>query len=166
MVHWRCLVAFKGFAQNLPNIQPVDFVLYNMRIFPNPLEVEVLNWLFVCQRSNQRCDVCVKWELVWVGLPCFVQHFGFCSSSNELWKPWLQLECLIATEKREGELVNRGKARGDHVLLSKGHDSPDNHCRIFCCEDEIKLDDSSCSHYFFIYFFLLWNDWRNSIFLD
>ncbi|KAG7230921.1 hypothetical protein INR49_024949 [Caranx melampygus] len=23
---------------------------------------------------------------------------------NELWKPWLQLECLIATERREGEL--------------------------------------------------------------
>lgn len=90
-----------------------------------------LNWLFVCQQSTQRCDVCVKWELVWVGLPGFVHCFGFCSSSNELWKPWLQLECLIATEKREGALVNTEKARGAHVPLSKGQNCPDHHEDIF-----------------------------------
>lgn len=51
-----------------------------------------------------------------------------------MWKPWLQLECLIATEKREGELVNGEKARGDHVFLSKG--KTDQTIVWAFCEDE------------------------------
>lgn len=99
--------------------------------------------------------MCVKWELVWVGLPCFVQCFGFCSSSNELWKPWLQLECLIATEKREGALVNREKARGEHVLLSKGQDCPDHRWGSF-----VKMKSNWMNHLvrrivFYIHFRLL-----------
>ena len=58
--------------------------------------------------------MCVKWELVWVSLPCFVQLLGFCSSSNELWKPWLGLVCLIATGE-EGECW-RMEARHTEIM--------------------------------------------------
>lgn len=47
-----------------------------------------------------KCDVCVKWELVWVGLDGFVHCFGLCSFNNELWRPWLAPACLVATEDR------------------------------------------------------------------
>lgn len=57
--------------------------------------------------------------------PALSTALAFVPQSNELWRPWLQLECLIATEKRDGELVNGEKARTDHVSLSKGQDGAD-----------------------------------------
>lgn len=150
MKYFIAYILFKSFQMLIiTNRKPLlNMSVFSVGLFSGIVKVKrrekkrhVLNWQFVCQQSTQRCDVCVKWELVWVGLPCFVQCFGFCSSSNELWKPWLQLECLIATANWEGELVNGEKARGDDVFLSKGQDRPDDRL------GKIKLHYPSHNHH-------------------
>lgn len=67
------------------------------------------------------CVLSGSWfELV---CPALSTAFGFCSSSNELWKPWLQLEGLIATE---GGRAGKWRKRPGQIMcfFQTGQDRP------------------------------------------
>lgn len=71
-----------------------------------------IDHLYVSQSTVSGGVMCVlsgSWfGLVW---PALSSASAFVPQGNELWRPWLQLWCLIATEDKS-VLANGGKDQG------------------------------------------------------